>query len=197
MTGAEEIIQEIHREADQKVQYILNEAREKAEKIKDEARKRAESQADWILRKASTQAEIEKQRVIANARLEVRKKKLEVQESLIKEVLQELRARLSSLPDEDYFEVLVSLTKEAVKELGMGKVVIRSNKRTLELIGSRLDEFSDKVGAEVSLGDTIDTIGGVVVGDPEGTVRVDNTFEARIERMENELRAGIARALFG
>jgi len=197
MAGAEEIIQEIHREADQKIQYILNEAREKAEKIKDEARKRAESQADWILRKAYTQAEIEKQRVIANARLEVRKKKLEVQESLIREVLQELKARLSSLPDGDYFEILVSLTGEAVAELGMGKVVVSSNERTLELIASRLDEFSEKVGAEVSLGRAIETIGGVVVGDPDGTVRVDNTFEARIERMENELRAGIARALFG
>ncbi len=42
MEGAELIIQEINREAEQKIQYILSEAQREAEKIKEEARKRAE-----------------------------------------------------------------------------------------------------------------------------------------------------------
>ncbi|ASJ01604.1 V-type ATP synthase subunit E [Thermococcus gorgonarius] len=197
MSGAEGIIQEIHREAEQKVQYILNEAREQAEEIKEEARKKAEAQAEWILRKARTQAEIEKQRIIANAKLEVRKKRLAVQEDLIKEVLSALRERLSSLPDEEYFETLVKLAREGVEELGLQKIMVSSNKRTLELISSRLEEFSSKIGAEVILGKPMDTIGGIVVSDPEGKVRVDNTFESRMEKMENELRAEIAKALFG
>ncbi|WP_010479437.1 V-type ATP synthase subunit E [Thermococcus zilligii] len=197
MEGAELIIQEIQRTAEQKVQYILNEAREEAEKIKEEARKRAEVQAEWILRKAKTQAEIEKQRIIANARLEVRKKKLAVQEELIREVLSALRERLSSLPDEEYFETLVKLAREGVEELGLQEVMVSSNRRTLELISSRLNEFSSKIGAQVILGEPVDTIGGIVVSDPVGKVRVDNTFESRMERMESELRAEIAKALFG
>jgi V/A-type H+-transporting ATPase subunit E len=197
MTGAEEIIQEIHREAEQKIQYILNEAKEEAERIKEEARKRAEAQAEWILRKAKTQADLEKQRLIANARLEVRKKRLAVQEELINEVLSALRERLSSMPDEEYFETLVVLAEEAVNELGLREVSVSSNERTLKLLSERLDEFKERVGVEVTLGEPIDTIGGIIVSDPEGKVRVDNTFEARIERMENELRAEIAKALFG
>lgn len=197
MEGAELIIQEIHREAEQKVQYILSEAREEAERIKAEAEKRARSQAEWILRKAKTQAEIEKQRIIANARLEVRKKKLAVQEGLIAEVLSAMRERLASLPDDEYFEVLVRLAKEAVGELGVSAVVVRSNERTLSLLESRMEEFSRAVGVEVSLGEPIEVIGGLIVEDREGKVRVDNTFDARIERMGNELRAEIAKALFG
>lgn len=197
MEGAELIIQEIHREAEQKIQYILNEAREEAEKIKEEARKRAEDQAEWILRKARTQAEIEKQRLVANAKLEVRKKRLVVQEELVKEVLSALRERLSSLPDDEYFETLGRLAREGVEELGLKEVVVTSNERTINLLSERLEEFKEKVGVEVVLGEPIETIGGLVVSDPEGKVRVDNTFEARMERMENELRAEIARALFG
>ena len=197
MEGAELIIQEIHREAEQKVQYILSEAQREAERIREEARKRAQAQAEWILRKAKTQAEIEKQRLIANARLEVRRKKLAVQEELINEVLAALKEKLGSLPDDEYFETLVGLTKEALRELGTSVIVIRSNERTLKLIDGRREEFASAVGAEVSLGEPLECLGGVLVGDPNGKVRVDNTFDARIERMGGELRAEIARALFG
>ncbi len=203
MEGAELIIQEINREAEQKIQYILSEAQKEAEKIKAEARKRAEARAEWILRKAQTQAETEKQRIIANARLEVRKKRLEIQEALIREVIDALRERLAELPEDEYFPMLVDLTAKAIEELGAERVILKSNARTLGLIRNRFDEFkgalSEKLGREVSieLGDEVQTIGGVVVETPDGAVRVDNTFEARIERFEGELRAEIAKALFG
>ncbi|NJE05599.1 V-type ATP synthase subunit E [Thermococcus sp. M36] len=203
MEGAELIIQEINREAEQKIQYILSEAKDEAEKIKAEARKRAEARAEWILRKAQTQAETERQRIIANARLEVRKKRLEVQEALIQEVILALRERLSELPEEEYFPILVDLAAKAVEELGSESIVIRSNGRTLELLKTRFEEFAgalaERVGrdVEIRLGEEVQTIGGVLVEVPDGSVRVDNTFEARIERFESELRAEIAKALFG
>ena len=203
MEGAELIIQEINREAEQKIQYILSEAREEAEKLKEEARKRAEAKAEWILRKAKTQAEIERQRIIANAKLEVRKRKLAVQEELIRRVIEALKERLGNLPEDEYFPILVELTAKAVGELGVDKVVVRSNERTLKLIVERLSEFKDKLrealgrDVDVTIGEPIQTIGGVLVESSDGSVRVDNTFEARIERFESELRATIAKALFG
>ncbi len=203
MEGAELIIQEINREAEQKIQYILSEAREEAEKLKEEARKRAEAKAEWILRKAKTQAEIEKQRIIANAKLEVRKKKLAVQEELIRSVIESLKERLANLPEDEYFPMLVELTAKAVEELGTDKVIVRSNERTLKLIVERLPEFRGKLrealgkDVEVTVGEPIQTIGGILVESSDGTVRVDNTFEARIERFESDLRATIAKALFG
>nr|O06501.1 RecName: Full=V-type ATP synthase subunit E; AltName: Full=V-ATPase subunit E [Desulfurococcus sp. SY]AAB64413.1 V-ATPase E subunit [Desulfurococcus sp. SY] len=203
MEGAELIIQEINREAEQKIQYILSEAKEEAEKLKEEARKRAEAKAEWILRKAKTQAEIEKQRIIANAKLEVRKKKLAVQEELIRSVIESLKERLANLPEDEYFPMLVELTVKAVEELGTDKVVVRSNERTLKLIVERLSEFREKLrealgkDVEVTVGEPIQTIGGILVESSDGTVRVDNTFDSRIERFESDLRATIAKALFG
>ncbi|HDZ35790.1 MAG TPA: V-type ATP synthase subunit E [Thermococcus sp.] len=203
MNGAELIIQEINREAEQKIQYILREAQKEAEKIKGEARKRAEARAEWIMRKAQTQAEIEKQRIIANARLEVRKKRLAVQEALIQEVITALRERLAELPDEEYFPMLVDLAVQAIWELNIDSVVVRSNERTLKLLVDRLSEFkkalAEKLGrdVEVTLGEPVPTIGGLIIETADGTVRVDNTFESRIERFEGELRAEIAKALFG
>ncbi len=203
MEGAERIIQEINREAEQKIQYLLSEAQEEANKIREEAKKRAEARAEWILRKAQTQAEIEKQRIIAGAKLEVRKRRLALQEKLIQEVITTLHERLSQLPDEEYFPMLVDLASEAVDELGMPKARILSNERTLKLLKARKDEFesavAEKVGrkVEMDIGEPINTIGGVMVESEDGSVRVDNTFEARMERFESDLRARIAKALFG
>ncbi|MFA4662723.1 V-type ATP synthase subunit E [Pyrococcus kukulkanii] len=198
MSGAELIIQEINREAEQKVKYILEEAHKEAEKIKEEARRKAEARAEWILRKAKTQAELEKQRIIANARLEVRRKKLAVQEKLIREVIEEVKKRLRELPQEEYFETIKVLLKSAVQELGEKKVRVYSNERTLSLIASRIDELRAELeDVSIEIGEAIETIGGVVVENEAGDIRIDNTFEARMERMDSEIRSRIAKVLFG
>ncbi|AEH25237.1 V-type ATP synthase subunit E [Pyrococcus yayanosii] len=203
MNGAKLIINEINREAEQKIKYVLEEAEKEAAKIREEARKRAEDRAEWILRKAQTQGEMEKQRVIANAKLEVRRKRLALQEELIEEALNAIRDRLANLPKAEYLETIKGLLKASIEELGEEKVRVSSNEETLKLIAENIDEIKaflrESLGREVSLelGEKIETIGGVVVENQDGSVRVDNTFEARMERMIGELRATIARILFG
>ena len=203
MEGAKLIIDEIHREAGQKINYIINEAREQVEQIKKEAERRAQSKAEWIIRKAQTQAEIEKSRIIANAKLEIRRKRLQTQEAFINEVFTGLKERLSSLPEEEYFEIVKNLILQAVAELGETRVRISSNEATLQMIAGNIEEvksfLKEKLGKEINIeiGTKRETIGGIVVENQEGNVRVDNTFEARIERLQSELRSVIAKALFG
>ncbi|MDK2869935.1 MAG: V/A-type H+/Na+-transporting ATPase subunit [Pyrococcus sp.] len=198
MNEAQIITQEINREAEQKIKYILEEARKEAEKIKEEARKRGESRAEWILRKAKTQAELEKQRIIATARLEVRRKKLSVQEEYISRVLKEVTSKLSNLSEEEYLETVLALLKEAIKELEVKEIRVYSNEKTLALISSRIEEIRRELGdVSIEIGSPIQTIGGVVVETKDGNMRVDNTFEARMARFESELRSKIAEILFG
>ncbi|ADT84674.1 V-type ATP synthase subunit E [Thermococcus barophilus] len=203
MEGAKLIIEEINREAEQKIRYILSEAEKQAEDIKAEAEKRARAKAEWILRKAQTQAEIEKQRIIANAKLEIRKKRLALQEEFINEVLRSLKERLANLPKDEYLGIVKDLMLQAVKELGEDRIRVSSNEATLQLIAEKLEEIkaflNEKTGREIriELGDKISTIGGVLVENADRTIRVDNTFEARIDRLESELRSRIAKVLFG
>lgn len=203
MEGAKLIIEEINREAEQKIKYILEEAEHKAEEIKKEAERRAKAKADWIIRKAQTQAEMEKQRIIANAKLELRRRKLALQEELINEVIDSIKERLASIPEEEYLEVLKGLIVEGIQELGEEKVVLSSNERTHSLIEEHLEEIKgivkEKIGkdVEISLGEPLETLGGVVIQNSTKTIRIDNTFETRMERLQSELRAKIAKILFG
>jgi len=202
MEGAKLIIEEINREAELKIKYILEEAEKKAEELRKEAEKRAKAKAEWIIRKAQTQAELEKQRIIANAKLEVRRKRLALQEELINEVLEALRERLSSIPEGEYLEVIKELIIQGIKELGEERVVVSSNKETLSLLEKHLKEVKkdakEKLGkdVEIEMGAPIKTIGGVVVYNPGRSIRIDNTFEARMERYQSELRSRIAKTLF-
>ncbi|WP_461867104.1 V-type ATP synthase subunit E [Thermococcus sp.] len=202
MEGAKLIIEEINREAEQKINYILNQAREEAEKIKAEAERRAKAKADWIIRKAQTQAEIEKQRIIANARLEARKKKLALQEEMITKVLEALKERLSNLSKEEYYPMLIDLTVQGALEIKENRIIISSNKATLDILKENFEDFRAKVierlgrDVEIELGSEIETIGGILIENPERTVRVDNRFEAKMDRLRSELRAEIANVLF-
>ncbi|ACS90846.1 MULTISPECIES: V-type ATP synthase subunit E [Thermococcus] len=203
MEGARLIIEEINKEAEQKIKYILEEAEQKAEKIKQEAEKKARIKADWIIRKAQTQAELEKQRIIANAKLEVRRKKLVLQEELINEVIGAIKDRLLSIPEAEYMEILKDLIVTGIRELGEEKVVLSSNGETLSLLKAHLKEMEESVNEKlgkditISLGEPIETIGGVIVQNLEKTIRIDNTFEARMERLQADLRTKIAKILFG
>jgi V/A-type H+-transporting ATPase subunit E len=40
--------------------------------------------------------------------------------------------------------------------------------------------------------DSIETIGGIVLSNADGTVKFDNTFESRLERMRPALRKEVA-----
>lgn len=52
-------------------------------------------------------------------------------------------------------------------------------------------------GKRIALaGEPLDCVGGVLVRNAEGTVRVDNTFEGRIERMQEELYRTVTERLF-
>lgn len=108
-----------------------------------------------------------------------------------------------ALSKDEYFKVIMDLMLQAVRELGEEKIRVSSNETTLQLVAEKIDEIKaflkENTGMEISieLGDKIETIGGVLVENADRTIRVDNTFEARIERLESELRSRIAKVLFG
>jgi len=43
----------------------------------------------------------------------------------------------------------------------------------------------------------IDELGGVIASDPEGKMSFNNSFKARIERLDNQLLTTISSTIFG
>lgn len=203
--GADKIVQEIVRVADVQVTEILQEARIDAEAIRRDAEKRAESEKQAILVKGQQLAERERQRVLADAKIRVKREIFNAKEDLIKEAFGEAEKRLARLADTpEYGDILGKLIVESGVVVGGGslEVLVREQDKSLlpkDTLASLSKEISKTTKKKTTLSlseKTIATIGGVVVRSKDGAIEADNTFESRIGRLRSELRFKVAEILF-
>ena len=120
--------------------------------------------------------------------------------SLIEEVLAELPARLATLAGDPGYEPLLSaLLGGAAAQLDAPEVVATLNARDTDRLRARWSEFSGAAapGRKIALDPEPGEFGGGVrVASRDGRVRIDATFEGRIERFRNQLSEAIAEHLF-
>ena len=67
----------------------------------------------------------------------------------------------------------------------------------LSKIGNKISKKKGKKSPLILAEETISTIGGAIVRSIEGKMEVNNTFEARMKRLENTMRPEVADILFG
>lgn len=180
------------------VDEIMKEAKSKADEIISEAEKKAEALKAEIVDGGERDAERERLRIIANAKLQSRKLKLEAKEDVIKAAFKTAEDKLKEIGSSgQYPDVLAALIKEAQAVVGEDIVVISRKDDSKVLTTGYIKKLSADTKARIELSsDAIDTIGGVVVKAKDGKAEVNNTIEMRMERMKGGLRPQVARALF-
>lgn len=177
---------------------ILKEAKSKADEIIDEAKKKAEALRAEMVDRGERDAERERQRIIANAKLQSRKSRLAAREEVIKEAFKRAEDRLKELGSgNQYSSVLAALIKEAQAVVG-GDIEVLARESDLKVLTTEyLKKLSADTNSRIELSSsTIDTIGGAIVRAKDGKVEVNNTIEMRMERMVGDLRPKVASALF-
>ena len=196
----------ITRDAKEKADKILEEAREKAREVIDAALRMAEEvgssedqslreRYDETARRRSAELEVEEQRRLTSFRSEI-----------IEEMFKKVQDRLEEyVESEEYAKTLKSLIIEAASTLGGGELVVLVNNKDRRLVTRRiLEEFSREVqeltGNETGIQLSKQTgkqLGGAVVSTTDGTANIDNTLEARIERVNEDNLLEIETILFG
>ncbi|MEN4006548.1 MAG: V-type ATP synthase subunit E family protein [Methanobacteriaceae archaeon] len=204
-SGTEKIVESISSDSHGKVAEIINKAKEDAEKIINKGKMNAQKKQKEILDSARRDAEIKFQQIMSDAKLNSRKSILTAREELMKETFrraeEELR-KIASAKSEKYTSSLLKLIKEASLEIGGGSLEIFLKNGDFDKIDKSLktieNEVSEEIGNETTLkfGNTINTIGGVIVKTENGNIEVNNTIEARMERFKGSLRLKVARILF-
>jgi V/A-type H+-transporting ATPase subunit E len=204
--GADKIVHEIVRITDAQVELILQEARKDAGEIQGESEKTAQTKKLTILAKGQQQAERERQRVLADAKMQVKREIFDVKEDLIKKAFGDAEVRLTKLADaSEYGKILKKLIVESAVVVGGGplEVLVREKDRAL-LSGKALADLGKEISKEtekdtaLSLSEeTITTIGGAIVRSKSGSIEANNTIEFRMNRLRSELRFKVAEILFG
>jgi len=204
-SGAEKIVESILSDSHAKADQIIKQAEDRASEITEQGKINAQNEEKDILENAHKEAEIRQQQIISDAKLKSKRQILEAREELMEETFQKAVVELEKIAyseSEDYINSLVKLTEEASLEIGGGTLEIFVKEDDVKKIESSLSNLekviSEATGNEttLSIGGTVDTIGGVSIKTADGNVEVNNTIEARMERFRGVLRLEVAKVLF-
>lgn len=193
------------------VEKMLSDARSEADRIIEKARfalesgrKRAEVEAEKIRKDmiARTVGQIEKirKREISLAKMEARRTLLNAREKLISIAYESIRRRLSDMRREPiYRESLLNLSSEAIKSVGGDRVILRFSNLDQNVVDQGfLDELlkrTDKrIEVEVRM-DLSDEKAGCIAVSGDQRFVFDNTYDSRMKRLEQTLRARIVEEL--
>jgi len=202
MSGITSIIDIINTKTTEKEREILEEA-QKQKKLKiEEAKRRAKEAADAITKKAELQAKSEMSRYEASAKLKSKYRMLQSKEQLIEDVLETATQKLDNIVGKaEYKKVLTKLAIDGGIALHEDTLELKLPKNhathidVAEIEKSISKETGNKTKITISK-DTIRSKGGLIITTPDAKKLVDNTFEARLERLEDKIRERIAIILF-
>lgn len=204
-SGTDKIISSIMSEAQDKADKIIQEAQAEVDQINTKATKNAEVERNKILENGKKQSDMRYQQIISEAKMNARRAELGAKEDVIEaafnKALDELSQKASS-SDAQYTSSLTTMIKEAGIEIGGGDLIVKVKESDASTVSSKLSTIANDikmttgVNTNLTLGDSIDVIGGAVLATANGDIEVNNTIESRLERNKKILRSEVASVLF-
>jgi V/A-type H+-transporting ATPase subunit E len=209
--GVDRIISHIEDVAEKEISELLLKARDEAYRMKRAAREKADRETERILSDGKRAASLEGQRIIAETKIDVRRKRMDAQEEAIaasfegaKKALEELAedGRRDNFVYQDIMFNLIASASEIVAGNKLELVFSQRDSRTFNkhLLGELTAFVRKRTGRDISLtitDETIQCLGGVVVKDVERQVEVDHTLETKLDRLRESVRVDVAKILFG
>lgn len=177
----------------------LEDARTVERQILDDSTQQLRSDEERQVLAAKARAERLYQQRMQAAELELRGEFERTAWSLIVAVVAALPGRLIALAQDEarYLPMLGRWLREGAQAIEDERLIVRANGRDLTLLRREWPHLSDHAaGKTVQLSaDPIDSLGGVLVSSADDRIRVDNTFEARLERLDEQIRREVFRVL--
>lgn len=185
----EKTVDKILNQSENELLLSLNQSLDDSKNTLSNSLSLLEQEYDRILVDGKKEADKLQKQITGSATLEARNKQLLLVEDSVEKVFAKAIEQLNDLVrNEDYTKLVTQLLDESVKGLGTSDVVIECNSKDKSVVQLILSKFS---GATLSP-NTIDCLGGIIVKSKDGSMSLDNTIDARIERLKPLIRKDIA-----
>lgn len=203
--GKAALIFGIEADARAEEQRLLADARAQAAEKKKYAQQKIDSILDEARSKAAEQAESIKRKAISGVELEIKRRSLQVRDSLIQNITDRVEKRLSAMIDgPDYRTVLTNWIVEAAIGLDAEAATVNASQRERPLIDTAmLDQARQavlsKTGKSVTLtlSDAPPLKGqGVVLTSRDGRMAFNNQVRTRMLRKQRQMHRLIYDGLF-
>lgn len=178
LKSARDEVSAIAAEQDAEVTSIIEEAKRRGERITGEKVASAEHEIERIHKQEISSANLEVKRMMLNAR---------------KEILDETyRRALKRIRELDR----AALLRPLVRAYSGDATRVYSNKTDQPTVERLCDELLEAQLTELEYADNIDCIGGIVLENKDGTVRLDYTFDTIMDEVSEQSMKQISGILF-
>lgn len=192
--SAADTLEKVSGEFEAEVLASLEDGRKETLARIESVRKDATESVTKMLESSLKQAESVKRQIVGTAELEARNALLKSLEKAVNEAFDRATKGIAASGGEDYERALVRLIQEGLDVIG-SNATVRCASKDRKTVASAIKRLSK---AKVTMDDEpVETIGGVIMSTPDGSVRFDNTLEARLDRMRPTLRKEVAALLTG
>ena len=185
----EAIISKVRMEAED----ITREAKEKAQEEIERARRQREARFAEERGRILTEMEAEAARTLAQASIKARQKLSSTKADIIAEIVDRARRELSRVSSDE--SRILNLVREATEGLAAAKAKIYVSPKDVGTVRKLLEAHKDLSDRIVEVRES-NCLGGVIAEDVEGKLRIDNTYETRLEMLLPRLLPEISKKLF-
>ncbi len=195
--SVDKICSQISRDGEREIQSILDKAQETASSIIGKAEEEAKRISEGLLKEAGEKGGLERRRLLSSVNLEVKRARLRAREEVVSVVQEKVAEALGGMRARSgYGDILAGLITEAIGALDGERFLVHVDRRDMGLLGDRVFTAVRKRVADMGRrAEHLEahalerpSLGGARVGMPGGNVIFDNTFEARIYRLRDEIR---------
>jgi V/A-type H+-transporting ATPase subunit E len=193
---ADEVVGDIQKEAEAAILAAETQAKETLRAAKEQADRTYHA----TLEEAKVKAEAEKRKIASLAEVEERNRLLQVKEDLVDETFEKALVKLKEYAKtEEYHSYLLRLIEDIAQKMEKKVLVVEVNSKDKAwLTEDTLKDASRKLHVEFRISEqTQDYIGGCKVQSEDGKIVYNGSLDNRLEELKPELRAKIAKTLFG
>lgn len=197
MSNLNNLISKIIDDANEESLKLLEKARLEEKKIIEEKISMAEREKKVILEKAKTEAKTRGERVVSNAVLQVRNMKLDAKQKVLDKAFNLALEELMKLSDEK----LLQFIKNDILSLnidGDEEIIVKEGNSVITL--DFINEINEALKAKGKKGqlklssEQRNIKGGYILS--KNNIEINNTFEALVMSLRDELEGEVASALF-
>lgn len=195
MSNLNNLTSKIMKDAEDKKAVILADAENEKNKILSKKQEEASSIEKSILEKAEREAISRKERIISGAELHARNEKLEAKQKVINAVFETSIEALCNASDEDLKGFVKTVILNSDISGTQNLILNEGGKKVID--AAFVEEINKELGskANISLSNETGNFKGGFVLEKDG-IEINNTFEALVNSLRDDLSLEVARVLF-
>ena len=198
MSNLNNITSKILKDAEEKSENIISKANAEKDITISKKVNSAKELANEIVKKAEIEAKSRKERIVSAAELKVRNNKLSAKQEIISEVFKKSIDNLCSMSKEDF----KNFVETSILSIGVdGDETLILNENGIKVIDEAfIKELNSKLNAKgingnIKLSSKIREFRGGYILEKNG-IEINNTYEALVSSLRDELESEVAGVLF-